>query len=282
MERSLPGSATGQSGRASGLERPNAAHAAAILRNRNVAKCSPLRVNAAAPARKTPRLTRQIIEHPTERLKPQAKTHRVDRAVGRWPWREGRRPAAVKEQNARGGCGRGAAAATGKTPQGIEQGKGKPDGPAFGASGRGPFRGCAGLGRRQDNGDAEAPQDGLDGLRPGFSQTGRPRHQVAGHHDDQPPGCRLGRPQQAQHGVVEAARQGRAELGVYLPLVGRSAVVRRPGGGNCLVATPTRRFASTSPQGGGESRARVRPCRQVAPGCASAPPGLFQSPHSSP
>ncbi len=46
------------------------------------------------------------------------------------------------------------------------------------------------------------------------------------------------------------AEQG--EGGFHLPLWERSAVVRPPGGDLFSIATPTRRFASTSPQGGGE------------------------------
>ena len=65
------------------------------------------------------------------------------------------------------------------------------------------------------------------------------------------------------NGVIERNREAltrivlalaaMAGLSAHLSLVGRSAVVGSPGGGDAQANTPTRRFASTSPQGGGES-----------------------------
>src|SRR5690606_2126151 len=49
----------------------------------------------------------------------------------------------------------------------------------------------------------------------------------------------------AETRACHARRHGRDRRRFYLPLVGRSAVVRRPGGGHRQVSIPTRRFAST-------------------------------------
>ena len=107
------------------------------------------------------------------------------------------------------------------------------------------------IGWRHHDGDAEAAQEGLRGrgLRPGFARGRQGHDQTTRGRDDQPPRGGFGRTQQPQYGEPEMAGQG----GVGSPPPwGRSAVVRPPGGGICSVATPTRRFASTSPQGGGE------------------------------
>ena len=95
---------------------------------------------------------------------------------------------------------------------------------------------------------------GLRGRRQGHDQT-------TGGRDDQPPRGGFGRTQQPQHGAVEMAGQGEPGL----PPEGRSAVVRPPGGGLLSVATPTRRFASTSPQGGGERAPPASPAMATRP-----------------
>ncbi|WP_139043954.1 hypothetical protein [Allomesorhizobium alhagi] len=63
---------------------------------------------------------------------------------------------------------------------------------------------------------------------------------------------------QPQYGEPEMARQG--ERRFHLPLEGRSAVVRPPGGG--IFGAATRRFASTSPEGGGNRSGESRHAHQ--------------------
>ena len=204
------------------------------------------------PAGEAQRLARQIVQRAPERVEPQPQPRGVERIVRRrrrGEWKSRRRHARrPKARKGRRSHRRGAAKRTGHR---VEQRQRKPP---WGGKGIRLARRCRpemALAPNLHLLHRPAPPRNCYGIAVSerrramsrFARLGRRGHR---HCDDQPPRRRFRRPEQPQDGPVQMARQGRAEF--PSPLRGG---VR--GGGVGLRITPTRRFASTSPQGGGES-----------------------------